>query len=251
MTPFTNSKPIALWATPRSISTAFERIFVERDDFKVFHEPFAASYYFSGERRSDRYTDVKPKDEHRSDSVLARILETNEKPVFFKDMAYHTVGFMDQDFVANFRNTFLIREPKQVLSSFYKMWPDFTFEEAGYEHLHQLYEEAEDNGQKPVVLDAADLASNTENTVAAYCESLEVPFKPEALSWKPREVPEWKTWDEWHTDAQDSTGIEELPNKEVDLPEGLQETYERCLPYYEELHELRLRPAGPEDVTKS
>ena len=38
-------KPIALWAVPRSISTAFERVFVERDDFEVLHEPFSASYY--------------------------------------------------------------------------------------------------------------------------------------------------------------------------------------------------------------
>lgn len=235
-----NNTPIALWAVPRSISTAFERIFVERDDFKVFHEPFAASYYFSEERRSDRYADEKPKDEYRPDAVLTQLLEVSEKPVFFKDMAYHTAGFMDRDFVANFRNTFLIREPKEVLSSFHKMWPDFTFEEAGYEHLHRLYTEAADIGQEPMVIDAADLASNTESTVAAYCESLGIPFKPEALSWEPREVPEWRMWDEWHTDAQDSTGIEELPQKEISLPDDLQKTYERCLPYYEGLREKRL-----------
>ena len=50
-----DQKSIALWAVPRSISTAFERVFVERGDFKVFHEPFSASYYYSEERQSDRY----------------------------------------------------------------------------------------------------------------------------------------------------------------------------------------------------
>jgi hypothetical protein len=30
-----DNKPVALWAVPRSISTAFERVFVERDDFEV------------------------------------------------------------------------------------------------------------------------------------------------------------------------------------------------------------------------
>ena len=40
------SKPVALWAVPRSISTAFERVFVERDDFEVLHEPFSAAYYY-------------------------------------------------------------------------------------------------------------------------------------------------------------------------------------------------------------
>src|SRR5919108_185331 len=42
----TNPKPIALWAVPRSLSTAFERVFVERDDLEVLHEPFSASYYY-------------------------------------------------------------------------------------------------------------------------------------------------------------------------------------------------------------
>lgn len=39
----TYSKPVALWAVPRSVSTALERVFVERGDPKVFHEPFSAS----------------------------------------------------------------------------------------------------------------------------------------------------------------------------------------------------------------
>ncbi len=37
-------KPVALWAVPRSMSTAFELVFVERDDFEGLHEPFSASY---------------------------------------------------------------------------------------------------------------------------------------------------------------------------------------------------------------
>jgi hypothetical protein len=35
------NRMIALWAHPRSRSTALERVFIERGDFKVFHEPFA------------------------------------------------------------------------------------------------------------------------------------------------------------------------------------------------------------------
>ncbi len=244
-------KPIALWATPRSISTAFERIFVEREDFKVFHEPFAASYYFSEDRRSDRYSEEEPKEEHRPEDVLSDILTENGKPVFFKDMAYHAAGFMDQDFVEKFRNTFLIREPKEVLASFYKMWPDFTFEEAGYEQLYRFFQCSVETGQEPVVVEASDLASNTEATIAAYCHKLGIPHEPEALSWEQREVPEWEMWDEWHTAAQESTGIEKLPQKEVKLSDELQETYENCLPYYKELHKYRLDPAEHTEAKKA
>ncbi|MBA2443396.1 MAG: sulfotransferase family protein, partial [Rubrobacter sp.] len=56
----TDTKPVALWCVPRSISTAFERVFVERDDFEVLHEPFSASYYYSEDRLSERYADKAP-----------------------------------------------------------------------------------------------------------------------------------------------------------------------------------------------
>ena len=71
----TNSKPVALWAVPRSVSTALERVFVERGDFKVFHEPFSASYYYSTERRSNRFAEEETKEEYKPENILARILE--------------------------------------------------------------------------------------------------------------------------------------------------------------------------------
>jgi hypothetical protein len=83
------NQPVALWAVPRSISTASERVFVERDDFDVFHEPFSASYYYSEDRLSDRYSNVKLEAGHNYQNVLASILESREGRVFVKDMAYH------------------------------------------------------------------------------------------------------------------------------------------------------------------
>src|SRR3712207_6127454 len=125
----TSPRPIALWAVPRSISTAFERVFVERDDFEVFHEPFGDSYYYSEERPSGRYSEVEPKAEYNYQNVLSTILEPREKRVFVKDMAYHADGLIGSRFAANFSNTFIIRDPKYVIASLYNMWPDFRSEE--------------------------------------------------------------------------------------------------------------------------
>ncbi len=36
---------IALWCHPRSLSTAFERMVIERGDLEVIHEPFLYLYY--------------------------------------------------------------------------------------------------------------------------------------------------------------------------------------------------------------
>ena len=85
------NKPVALWAVPRSISTAFERVFVERDDFEVLHEPFSASYYYSEDRLSDRYSDVEPSAEHNYERVLERILEPRGRRVFGSSRTWPTM----------------------------------------------------------------------------------------------------------------------------------------------------------------
>ena len=76
---------------PRSILTAL-RVFVERDDFEIFHEPFSASYYYSEERLSDRYSNVEPKAEYNYQNVLASILEPREKHVFVKGLIGPELG---------------------------------------------------------------------------------------------------------------------------------------------------------------
>jgi hypothetical protein len=238
----TTGKPVALWAVPRSISTAFERVFLERGDFKVFHEPFSASYYYSTERRSNRYANKEPKDEDNHESILAEILEPREKRVFFKDMAYHTASFMSREFVSKFINTFIIRDPTPVISSLNRFWSDFTLEETGYEQLHRLFDLAVENGEDPAIVDASDLLGNPEGTVAAYCTKLDIPLMPEALSWVSHKVPEWEMWAEWHDEAEQSTGIKRHPlEDDTELPEGLEELYEHCLPYYKELYANRLQ----------
>jgi sulfotransferase family protein len=230
------NKPVALWAVPRSISTAFERVFVEREDFEVLHEPFSASYYYGEDRLSDRYAHVEPRAEHNYERVLAEVLEPRERRVFVKDMAYHAKGVMSSRFVSNFANTFIIRDPKYVVASLHKMWPDFTFEETGFEQIYNLFRYAtEVNREDVAVVDAMTFSENPTGVLAAYCEHLGVPFDPDSLSWESREVRRWENWDGWHADAQQSTGIKRAERKDPSLPQKLQEAYEYCLPYYYKL----------------
>ena len=238
-----HSKPVALWAVPRSISTALERVFVERGDFKVFHEPFSVSYYYSPDRRSDRFAETEAKQEYGYAEILALMLSVENRAVYFKDMAYHIAGIMSREFVSRFTNTFIIRDPAPVISSLSRFWPDFTPEEIGYEQQHRLFGLAVENGEEPAVVDAANLIRDPEGTIEAYCEKIGVPFVAEALSWQPGPVPDWEMWTEWHEEAQESTGIKSQPlEDDTEVPAGLESVYDRCLPYYQELHEKRLRP---------
>src|ERR671916_2025894 len=169
------NKPVALWAVPRSISTAFERVFVERDDFEVLHEPFSASYYYGEDRLSDRFADAEPKAEYNYERVVEDVFRPHEQRVFLKDMAYHAKKLLSPGFASRFVNTFIVRDPKYVLVSLYKMWPDFTLEETGYEDLYRMFRYATDAGEDVAVVDPRNLSHNPAPVVAAYSDDLEVP----------------------------------------------------------------------------
>jgi hypothetical protein len=225
-------KPIALWSVPRSLSTAFERYFVERDDFEVLHEPFSASYYYSEERLSDRYADEIPKAEYNYENVLAEVLRPREKHVFLKDMAYQAKALLDRDFISLFTNTFIVRDPKYVIASLAKMWPDFTLQETGYEDLYWAFRYAMEIGEDPVVVDAMTFSENPTSVLATYCEKVGIPFDPDSLSWESKSVEQWEMWDGWHDRALKSTSIRPAERKNPRLTGRLQEAYEYCLPYY-------------------
>jgi sulfate adenylyltransferase len=231
----TQSKPVALWAVPRSISTAFERVFVERDDFEVLHEPFSASYYYGTDRLSDRFADAEPKAEYSYERVLEDVFRPREHRVFLKDMAYQAKKVLSPEFASRFVNTFIVRDPKYVLVSLYEMWPDFTLEETGYEDLYRLFRYATDAGEDVAVVDAMTFSENPAGVLAAYCEHLEVTFSAGSLTWESGDVSKWDNWEGWHEDAESSTGIEPAERLDPELPEELEAAYEHCLPYYYEL----------------
>jgi sulfate adenylyltransferase len=231
----TQSKPVALWAVPRSISTAFERVFVERDDFEVLHEPFSASYYYGEDRLSDRFADAEPRAEYSYESVVEDVFRPRERRVFLKDMAYHAKKVLSPSFATRFVNTFIVRDPKYVLTSLYKMWPDFTLEETGYQDLYRLFKYATEAGEDVTVVDAMTFSENPAGVLAAYCEHLEVPFTAGSLTWESGEVGEWDNWEGWHEAAESSTGIEPAERLDPELPAELEAAYEHCLPYYYEL----------------
>ena len=241
-----SSHPIyAVWAVPRSASTAFERMCIERGDLRVRHEPYAAGYYYGADRRHQRFAPEGPPDPGNGFAALtASLLRTaTEGPVLLKDMAYyvaHRPALLD-----NFVNSFLIRHPRASLASLHRQLPDFTEEEAGFLALEQLFEREQLRlGRTPPLLDANDLCANPAGMIAAWCEAIGLPFMPAALHWRPGALPEWAGRDQFHDAVALTRGFEALPDpRKQALPEApALDCLPRCLAIYERLHALRLRP---------
>jgi len=242
---------IALWTHPRSISTAMERVMMERGDLKVLHEPFSLIYYVTEQKADVPYVHDDPDQPHTYPEAKDYICGAAGKDtVFFKDMCYHCFEHVigDDDFLGVMTNTFLIREPIKTIGSHYNINPDVTTDEIGYEQQFKVFEKVEAlTGRTPIVIDADDLEDDPEGTVAAYSKALGIPHLPESLTWGVRHIEEWETWKEWHADAARSTGIqknmEPIDYDVLAIPK-LKALYDYHLPSYQAMYANRITAAG-------
>jgi hypothetical protein len=233
---------LVLWAVPRSVSTAFERMMIERGDHVVFDEPFSRHYYFGPDKVSDRFAAVLPRSQ--VGEIVADLDRAAARaPVFVKDMAYHVGGAASPELLGRLVNTFLIRDPAFVLPSLARMWPDFTEEETGYNAVARLVELAEAAGQAPVIVDSDDLCRDPDRIVGAYCERVGIPFVADALSWEAGMRSEWTLWADWYAATARSTGFSPPPAAPPPRGDGarLEMAYDRCAPVYEQLRARRLQ----------
>ena len=186
-------KILALWATPRSTSTAFEWVMANRGDMDCFHEPYNEAFYYGQDRRHDRYFKADPQLTVTAGLTIASVhqkltgLAVN-KPVFIKDFAYSIMHRADDEFLNAFTHSFLIRDPVKVITSMHSRWPDITLAEIGFEDLSTLFSRIADReGKAPVVVDSDDLLRFPKAGMTAYCRAVGIPFLPEALEWQENE----------------------------------------------------------------
>jgi len=207
---------LALWATPRTVSTAFERMMIERGDHVVLDEPWSRAYYFGPERRSDRYPLTFPESTYAA--VEAGVLAAGRtSTVFVKDMAYHAAPGITDEALRAIRHTFLVRDPRAALTSLHRRWPDFTADEAGYEAQRVLFDRVCDvTGSTPAVIDSDALRADPDGVIARWCEQVGLEHRPESLRWEAGMQPEWQLWRSWYENAAASTGFSPPSSERID-----------------------------------
>ncbi len=243
------NKIIALWTHPRSVSTAFERVMIERRDMEILHEPFSYLYYVQGKGASIKQQFVDPNHPTDYPGICQYIIQAAEKgPVFYKDMCAHCYKHLVEDkaFLERVTHTFLIRDPAKAIASFYAMNKDVTLKEIGLAQLFKIYETVKQMGLPAVVVDADDLEDAPEGIMRAYCKELGIEFIPQSLCWEAGNQKKWDIWKDWHKDAAVSTGI--VKNMEtftvtVENDDHLKSYYDDQLPYYQAMYPLRIRPS--------
>lgn len=230
---------IALWTHPRSVSTAFERYFLERRDFQVFHEEFAAVYQANGSRADLPHAQLSAAGPRDYATVRDRMEQARlSGPVFHKDMCYHALDSLiaDHDYLAGQANVFLLRTPEEAVLSLATIHPEMDFDCIGYAEMPVLFDHVRQaTGQAPLVIDSGDLTRDPEATLRLVCRYAGVPFDPAALAWEAEMPSHWNSWAAWHSEASRSTGIT-TPKQRYDVSfdshPRLRAMADFCHPFY-------------------
>lgn len=243
-------KILALWAVPRSTSTAFEWMMRQRGDMTCFHEPFGEAWYQGEDPLWPRLT----ADSVRTPGLtLQSVLETlkaaaADGPVFSKDFPHYIDHMWSDDLLDLFNHSFLIRDPAKTITSMYAKWPDFHPKETGFSEQRHLFDMlCEKDGKAPPVLDSDDLLEAPHEMVKSWCEAVGIAFMPEALSWEPgADTAQYSWWDggSFHANLRNSDGLKPQARKYIDIataPDRVKEIYEQVLPHYEALHRHRMQ----------
>lgn len=240
---------IALWAVPRSTSTAFEWMMRQRGDLDCLHEPFGEAWYQGEEPLWQRYT---PGDKTTPGLTLASVWDdiqqrAQRQSVFLKDFPHYINHLWDQAFLANFTHAFLIRDPALTLTSLYNKWPDFDEGEVGFPEQRALFDLLTAiQGSPPPVFDSDDILEQPDAMVKAFCDSVDIPFIKEALTWKAgANTDEYSWWDggSFHQNLRDSTGLTRQARRYVDMdnvPDRVKQIHRRMMPHYERLYAHRI-----------
>ena len=241
---------IALWAVPRSTSTAFEWMMRQRGDLDCLHEPFGEAWYQGEDPLWPRYSEGGTTTPGLSIESVWQDIRSRaaERPVFLKDFPHYINHIWTPEFLSHFTHAFLIRDPAKTITSMYDKWPDFDELEVGFPEQRALFDLLTAlNGTPPPVIDSDDLLAAPTEMVEAFCKAVGIPFIESALTWEAGGDPSAHSWwdgGSFHANLAQSTGLVAQPRRYVDLdgaPERVRRVHRRMLPHYEHLHQHRIR----------
>jgi hypothetical protein len=164
-----------------------------------------------------------------------------DMPVYFmKHMANHLID-LNLDFLANFENVLLIRDPKDMLLSYSENVKEPTLLDTAYKMQVDLLDFFTERGMPFVILNAKNVLLNPERQVKTLCEKLNISFQDSMLEWEAGRRQEDGIWAKyWYDSVHKSTGFGAYREKDKELPLNLISLHDECMYYYAKLEQLAL-----------
>ena len=235
-----------MWSGPRNISTAMMRSWGNRGDTYVVDEPLYAHYLLQTGKDHPVAEQIIASQENDWRKVVAWLTEgtPDGQAVFYqKHMTHHMLPEMDRAWLGRLTNCFLIRHPRQVITSYVRKHALPTAEDVGFPQQREIFRWVREHADaQPPVLEARDVLEDPEKTLRLLCEKVGVAFTQRMLSWKPGLRETDGVWAEhWYREVVSSTGFNPYKARDDRVPPSLADVYDQCLACYHELYEHRLR----------
>ncbi len=230
---------VAMWSGPRNISTAMMRAWENRPDTVVVDEPLYAAYLVRTGLDHPGRNEVIASQPTDPDEVVKMLTSDDSAPVHYaKHMTHHLAEDMSMDWVAQFRNVLLIRDPTEVVASYVRSRESCEPEDIGLLQQARLYDVLPAGSP---VIDATDFLRDPETHLRWLCDWLDIPFTERMLSWPEGLRDSDGVWaPHWYDAVARSTGFEPWRSREIELSPHDAAVAGACRPAYELLHARRL-----------
>ncbi|MBP89616.1 MAG: sulfotransferase family protein [Planctomycetaceae bacterium] len=234
-----------MWSGPRNISTAMMRSWGNRPDSIVCDEPLYAHYLTVTGLPHPGAEETIVRHEADWQKVVAWL--TGELPdgkaVFYqKHMAHHLLPNIELDWLDSLTNCFLIREPREMLTSLLEFIPEPRVEDTGLPQQVRILELVrERTNSMPPVLDSKDVLENPRGVLTALCNAVGVKFYDEMLQWRPGFRDTDGVWAKhWYAKVEHTTSFVPYRSKPDPVPATLTGVLEECNELYQQLYRYRI-----------
>lgn len=237
---------LAMWSGPRNISTALMRSWGNRRDTVVVDEPLYG-YYLKATGLNhpgrDEVIASQPTDWRQVVAQLTGPVPGGRKIFYQKHMTHHLLPDIQRDWIGQVTNCFLIRHPRDMITSYVKIRERPTLADTGFVQQREIFEWVRlHQTPTPPVIDAVDVLNEPRRLLGLLCDALGVPFDEAMLTWPPGPRASDGVWaPHWYGEVEKSTSFRPYQSKNEPVPEDLTDIYRQCLECYELLYAQRLK----------
>ena len=232
---------IAMWSGPRNLSTAMMYAFGARPDFDVWDEPFYAPYLAQTGLDHPMRQEIMAAHETDPHAVGQLCFDPNtgeNRHFYMKHMPHHMLPDFPMDWAKSCVNVHLIRHPARVIASYGLKRGDMTADDIGFAHQAKIYD-----ALGGIVIDSADIRDDPEKALSALCQAIDLPFDSSMLCWPIGGRSDDGIWARhWYGAIHQSQGFDGPEGPLPQLGSVQMELLNEALPFYEQMHALRLRP---------
>ena len=235
-----------MWSGPRNISTALMRSWDSRADTFVTDEPLYSHYlHTTGAEHPGRELILarQERDWRKVAGWLTGPVPEGRAIWYQKHMGHHLTQDVDRGWIFELRNCFLIREPRDMITSYIKIVSEPTPYDLALPQQVELFEAVRQaTGVVPPVIDAREALADPQRMLTLLCGALGLAFSASMLAWEPGLRPTDGVWaPHWYDSVARTTGFGSYPEKDEQVPDSLQGVLGECEEYYQQLYRHRLR----------